>query len=31
VLVLCFSFGCEKEDDDVAEKPAVDIAAGRQQ
>ena len=25
-LVLCFAYGCVKEDDDVAEKPAVDIA-----
>ncbi len=27
VLVLCFAYGCEKEDEDVAEKPAVDLAA----
>ena len=26
VLVLCLTFACEKEDDDVAEQPAVDIA-----
>ena len=25
VILLCFTFSCEKEDDDVAEEPVVDI------
>lgn len=27
VILLCFPFGCEKEDDDVAEEPEVNVEA----
>lgn len=30
VVLLCFTFGCEKEDDDVAEELAVNIEAERE-
>ncbi len=30
VILLCFTFGCQKQEEEVAEKPAVDVEADKE-